>query len=449
MEIKKGNKQTKAYAKVLSLLDDKSFMEIGEHISARLTSFYAPEEVQESDGVITGYGTIDGNLVYVFAQDGDVMGGTFGEMHGRKIVSVYEHAVRSGAPVIGLIDCSGFRVEEGLEGLDWFARLYGWQAYAADKVPQILCVTGPCGGGMSLATGMADFVFIEEENGSLFVSPKSMVAEDGVLDAAAGETSPYDDGVLAWDDIVSRVKELVGMLPPSADFLPLDAEPTDNLNRLCTGISGKLGDGRAMLTDMADDGLFIETKQGRGEDVITGFMRLGGQTVGACCCNNVDGKSLLSYQGVEKISSLVKICSKFDIPVVTVAYAEGYRQTAADEANLPAAVSGLVSTLLDADIPQINVIAGNLFGSAYSILSSKGMSADYVFIWDNAQASIINPEQAVEMINGTYTKEAVEEYKAATSGPLALARGGYVDKIIKPEETRQYVIGALETFVNR
>lgn len=446
MKIKEGSKNTKAYQKVLDLLDPGSFMETGEYISARLTSFYAPDEVQESDGVITGYGTIDGNLVYVYAQDSEVMGGTFGEMHGRKIFDLYDHAIKAEAPVIGLMDCSGFRVEEGLVGLEQFGKLYSIMTQASEQIPQIVCVTGNCGGGMSLAAVISDYVFIEKDHGELFVNPKSLIRSIDLEDV--DEISAYDDGVYEWEEIVQKVRTLISMLPPSTNYRPNPVEPTDDLNRICADIPNLLGDGRAMLREIADDHFLLESKPDKGEDVITGFIRLNGQPVGACCCNEVDGQRLLSYQGLDKMGYMARTCRKFHLPILTIIYTDGYQKTAQNEANLPNSARRLVRQFAMTHVPQVNVIAGDVFGSAYSLLNSKGLGADYVFVWDDADVSLIDPEQAVEMIYGKYNEELVAEYREAYSSPRALARGGFVDKIIKPEDTRKYIIGALETFVN-
>lgn len=448
MVINKRSGQTRAYTMIQELLDPGSFMEMGEHVSARMTSFYAPDEVQESDGVITGYGTIDGNLVYIYAQDGEVMGGTFGEMHGRKIFNMYDHAVKARAPVIGLLDCSGFRVEEGIVGLEQFARLYNIQTKASSKILQIAAVVGDCGGGMSLSAVIADYVFIEKERGHLFVNPSSLIEEDTSFGGEIDDISAYDDGHYSWEEIVTRIRSLVTTLPPSVAFAPQAVETEDDLNRLCPSLRGMLGDGRAMLREIADDHLLLETKPDKGEDMITGFIRMNGLPVGVCCCNEVEGRRLLSYQGLEKAGYITHTCTKFHLPVLTIIYTDGYQKTVSNEANLPNAARRLARQFAEADVLQINVIAGDVFGSAYSLLNSKGLGCDYTFIWDDADVSLINPEQAVEMINGTYNQELAEQYRDAYSSPMALARLGSVDRIIAPEETRKYIIGALETFVN-
>ena len=252
MQVKPKESKTAAVRKIADILDPGSFMEMGEHVSARYTEFYHPDSVMESDGVVTGYGTIDGNLVFVYAQDGEVMGGTFGEQHGRKIVDLYEHALKANAPVIGIMDCAGFRIEEGLDGLYQFAKLYRKQAEASGWIPQIAAVTGQCGGGMSISAKMADFVFIEKEKGSLFVNPQKVVAN--AIGENAGASAVFD-GTYEWAEIAARIRRLVGMLPPCAGFAPEFEETSmEELNRVCTDIDSMAGDARAILAEIADGG---------------------------------------------------------------------------------------------------------------------------------------------------------------------------------------------------
>ena len=446
MQINPRDEKTIARSKVVDLLDPGSFMELGEHVSARITEFYQTDSATESDGVVTGYGTIDGNLVFIYAQDADVMGGTFGEQHGRKIVHLYEQAIKAKAPVIGLIDCQGFRIEEGLDGLNQFANLYSVKSYASGFIPQIDVVIGQCGGGMSIASELADFVFIEKDKGSIFVNPQSVV-ENAIGDNP--HISAFDDGTYEWDDIQTRARWLVDMLPSSSDFAPdIDAVAEEDLNRTCDGIRAMLGDGKAMLAEISDDGYLMETCPDFGQDMTTGFIRLCGQTVGAVCCSAVDGEKRITSEGCAKAANLVDFCDSFGIPVITITDPEGYQTTSENEKYLPRAAAKLLRAFADAEVPKINIIAGSVVGSAYSLLNAKGLSADYVFMWDSADVSIVNLKQATEVIFGEYTKENEQDYRNKQSSALALARHGFADKVIAPEETRKYLIGALQTFIN-
>ena len=441
----KTKDRTQALARIEDILDPGSFMEIGEHITAHLTSFYDPGEVTESDGVITGYGTVDSHLVFVFSQDAEVMGGTFGEMHGRKIKDLYARALKAKAPVIGIMDCKGFRIEEGLDGLDIFASLYAMQARAAERIPQIIAVVGDCGGGMSLSAVMADFVFIEKEKGNIFVNSQNLVENDL---GGSGYISAFDDGRYDWSEIVGNVQALIRLLPPSADYDPLPAAVTDDLNRPCLAMAEHAGDARYIIREIADDHYFFEAQPDKAEDLITGFIRLAGWPVGVVACNEVDGENRITSAGCDKATSIVNLCRKFNLPLLTITDTEGYKTTEENEKYLPNAAGRLIKALTALTTPKVNLIVDRVYGSAYSLMNSKGLGADYVFMWNTAEVSILNPHQAVEMIYGKYDAELAAKYEETYTSALALARRGYVDKVIQPEDTRKYLIGAFETFIN-
>ena len=349
----KTKDRTQALARIEDILDPGSFMEIGEHITAHLTSFYDPGEVTESDGVITGYGTVDSHLVFIFSQDAEVMGGTFGEMHGRKIKDLYARALKAKAPVIGIMDCKGFRIEEGLDGLDIFASLYAMQARAAERIPQIIAVVGDCGGGMSLSAVMADFVFIEKEKGNIFVNSQNLVENDL---GGSGYISAFDDGRYDWAEIVGNVQALIRLLPPSADYDPLPAAVTDDLNRPCLAMAEHAGDARYIIREIADDHYFFEAQPDKAEDLVTGFIRLAGWPVGVVACNEVDGENRITSAGCDKATSIVNLCRKFNLPLLTITDTEGYKTTEENEKYLPNAAGRLIKALTALTTPKVNLI---------------------------------------------------------------------------------------------
>ena len=446
MEVRTSDERTAVLTRIAELLDPGSFMEMGERVSARYTEFYHPDSVVESDGVVTGYGTINGNLVFVYAQDSEVMGGTFGEQHGRKIVDLYERAMRAKAPVIGLLDCAGFRIEEGLDGLYQFAKLYRIQTKASRNILQIAAVIGQCGGGMSIAAQMMDFLYIEKDRGSIFVNPQ------GVVGNAIGD-NPYvmalDDGELEWEEIMENIRAIVDMLPSCSDFAPEIIEVSEEeLNRSCDGIQNMLGDAKAILGEISDDGRLLEYRGTRGRSMITGFIRIAGQTVGVAACNEFEGSKRISAAGCNKAAALINMCTRFHIPLLTITDTEGYKTDSATETFLPAAAGRMLMALTSSDVPKLNLVTGSIVGSAYSMMNSKGLGADYVFMWDTANVSIVEPRQATEVIFGRWTSELEEQYRDTQSSAVALARHGFVDKVIAPEDSRKYLIGALEVFMN-
>ena len=329
MQVKSNDAKATVMRKINDLLDAGSFMEVGEHVSARFTDFYQPDSVLESDGVVIGYGTIDGNLVFVYAQNSEVMGGTFGEMHGRKIVKLYSRAMKAGAPVIGLLDCAGFRIEEGLDGLNQFAKLYAIQAEASGEIPQIAAVIGQCGGGMSLSAEQNDFLFVEKDNGSLFVNPKGVVTNDIGDNASISATN---DGEFEWKEIAAKIKKLVAAIPANSNVMAAVSELSDaELNRECAGLASKAGDAKAILTDISDNGELLETAPEFGKDMVTGFIKIAGQTVGVAACNAVDGEKRLTADGLDKAANLVDFCDRFGLPILTITDTDGFDTKSSNE----------------------------------------------------------------------------------------------------------------------
>lgn len=446
MKVIASDERTAVISRIIDLLDPGSFMEMGERVSARYTEFYHPDSVMESDGVVTGYGTINGCLVFVYAQDNEVMGGTFGEQHGRKIVDIYEHALKANAPVIGLLDCAGFRIEEGLDGLYQFAKLYRKQTEASKLIPQIVAVIGQCGGGMSIAAQLADFVYIEKDKGSIFVNPQAVVSN------AIGD-NPYveatDDGTFEWAEIVENIRRVVDILPSSSKFNPDILEVSDeDLNRSCDGIVDCLGDARGMLAELSDDGSFIECRSDVDQSMITAFIRLGGMPVGVVACNEYEGKKRLTAAGCNKAAKMIELCTRFHIPLLTITDTDGYNTDSATEKFLPGAAERMVRALTASNVPKINLVTGSIVGSAYSMMNSKGLGADYVFMWEDANVSIVEPRQATEVIFGKWSAELEQQFRDTQSNAVALARHGFADKVIAPEDSRKYLIGALQTFIN-
>ena len=408
MIVTERNSTTKALRRIRQILDSGSFMEIGEHITARLTDFYTPEKVEASDGVITGYGTIGGHLVYVFSQDGEVMGGSFGEMHGRKINRLYRLAIKAKAPVIGFLDSSGLRVEEGLDSLDVFGQLYALEAEASRQILQIMAICGNCSGGMTVVADMADIVLSDSEH------------------------------------LSDQIRTLIDLLPANASQYPEQGPCSDDLNRQLSGLEKKRGDGREILRALSDMNFFFELKQSCGRDMIIGFMRLNGTAVGGIATQAIDSGGKISPEGFEKAAAFIDLCGKLHIPLLTVTDAkrfEGSQQA-----------GRLVKALTAASVPKINLIAGEILGSGYSILNSKGVGADYVFMWDCGAVSLIDPLQAAEILYSQaeleFLQKRAEDYRKTHCSPMALARHGYVDKIIKPEDSRKFILGAFETFAN-
>ena len=432
-----------ARKRIEELIDYGSFVEIGESITARFTDFCNPSDAKDGDGIITGYGTMGGKLVYIYSQKNDSMGGSLGEMHGRKIVNLYNLAMKSQAPIIGILDCSGIRVEEGLDGLNALSQIYKAQAKAVGVIPQIAIVAGTCGGGVSILANMADFIFVDEETGKLFVNSQNFLNGEEMF-----TQKTYTDAILKSDDLTAYVKKLIEILPSSTQELPMVKECKDDLNRELT--DNCTNDTRTLLTELADNHRFIEIKAQWGEDMVAGLMRLNGAVVGVY--GNDGTSDRMTAEGIEKALRLVNLCDRFNIPVLTITDTKGYDVTIETEKNFSKSASGLIMALAQADVPKVNLITGDIYGSAYSLMNSKGLSCDLAFMWNTATVNIIDSLDAVSImypgISPAEAEEKAKEYSQIHCSPAALAKHGYVDKVISPKDTRKYIIGAFEAFSN-
>lgn len=457
--------KTSAMKRIHELLDDSSFVEVGAYVTARSTDFNMQAQETPGDGVITGYGTIEGALVYVYSQDASVMGGSMGEMHAGKIEKLYQMAMKTGAPVIGLLDCAGLRLQEGMDALDGFGRLYLCQTMASGVIPQIQAVFGTCGGGMAVASAMADFTFMEEK-ANLFVSAPNAIASNDTDTSGAKFQSEEAGNVCMTgteEEILSAIHTLVSVLPANnEDDLSYD-ECTDDLNRLCEGLEGFAGDAAAALSMISDDGFYLELKKEYASSMVTAFIRLNGITVG-CVANRseslengektADYGTELTAQGCEKAAEFVNFCDAFNIPVLTLVNTTGYKGCKCTEKKIAKAAARMTYAFANADVPKVTVITGKANGTAGLSMNSKSIGADIVYAWKDASLSMMEAVPAVKIMYakeieeadnpGLLIKEKTAEYMEKQASAVSAARRGYVDDIIPASETRQRVIAAFE-----
>ena len=456
--------QSLASTRITSLLDANSFVEIGKSVTARSTDFNMTEKKAPSDGVITGYGVIDGNLVYVYSQDASVLNGTVGEMHAKKISALYDLAIKTGAPVIGLVDCAGMRLQEATDALEAFGGIYFKQTMASGMIPQITAVFGTCGGGMAVVPALTDFTFIEAKKGKMFVnSPNAL---DGncteKCDTAAADYQSKETGLIdaveSEEEILAEIRQLVSLLPSNFEDNDSFAECTDDLNRACEDIAACAGDTSIALSRIADNGIFFETKRDYGKDVVTGFLRVNGMTVGAVANRtevyDAEGEKTeefdgtLSARGARKAAGFVKFCDAFDIPVLTLTNATGFNATVCSEKVMAKSIGELVHAFASATVPKVNVIIGKAYGTAYVAMNSKSVGADIVYAWDNAEIGMMDASMAAKIMypgsEASVINEKAAEYRELQSSVESAAARGYVDTVIAPVDTRKYVIGAFE-----
>lgn len=466
------NKQSETAAgkRIAGLLDDSSFVEIGSYVTSRNTDFNMTAGDTPADGVITGYGTIDGALVYVYSQDATVLGGSIGEMHAKKIVNLYNMAMKMGAPVIGLVDCAGLRLQEATDALNAFGEVFAAKANASGVIPQITAIFGVCGGGMAIVPSLTDFTFMEEKKAKLFVNSPNVFAKEDVegCDIASAKFQAEEAGIVdmigSEDEIFAKIRDLIGMIPANNEDGSVIFDCNDSLNRLCDGADALAADASAVASLIADDGNFLETKTDFAEEMVTGFIRLNGACVGVVANRSAiydsegktswSGEAVLSAKGCRKAAEFVNFCDAFEIPVLTLTNVKGFASCKCSEKNISREAARLAYAFANATVPKVNVIIGSAYGSAYVTMNSKALGADVTFAWPTASIGMMDSAEAAKII---YNKEIAEandpkaviaekaaQYQALQSSAESAARRGYVDDIIEAAQTRKRVIAAFE-----
>lgn len=453
-----------AMQRIAKLVDENSFMEIGSLVTARSTDFNLAQTDTPSDGVITGHGLIDGNLVFVYSQDASVLGGTVGEMHAKKIAGIYDMAIKMGAPVIGLIDCAGIRLQESVDALEAFGAIYSKQAAASGMIPQISAVFGTCGGGLAVVPALSDFTYAQADQAKMFINSPNAIDGNRIdkcdTSAAAFQSAETGtiDGIGTEDEILARIRQLVCILPANNAEGGCAEECIDDLNRACQHLDTMKGNPRFVLSEISDQHVFIEVKADYAKEMTCGFIKLNGMTVGAVAnCTEIydaEGKkteefdAALSARGCNKAAEFVTFCDAFDIPVITFTNAKGFRATMCSEKNLAKAVGRLTSAFANATVPKVNLIMDKAYGSAYTVMNSKSLGADLVYAWPDAKTGMMDAKLAAKIMyaneSGSVIEEKAAEYEALQGSVKAAAARGYVDRIIDYPDTRKYLIAAVE-----
>ncbi len=463
-----------ASKRIESLLDDSSFVEIGALVKARSTDFNMTDKETPADGVITGYGVINGNLVYVYSQDATVMGGSIGEMHAKKIVRLYDMAMKMGAPVIGLVDCAGLRLQEATDAMNAFGEIYMKQTLASGVIPQITAVFGNCGGGLGVLSGLTDYTLIEENNGKLFVNSPNAIDGNNTAkcDTASAKyqlEAGNADFVSDEAAIINRIRELVSVLPANNEDDSAYDDCEDDINRVCADMANMAGDTAIALANISDGNIFIQTKEGFAKNMVTGFIKLNGMTVGAVAnrtqvyddeMNLVEEfDAALTPDACDKAAEFVGFCDAFNIPVLTLTNVAGFASCEYCEKKLMKAAAKLTYAFANATVPKVNVVMTKAMGTPYIIMNSKAIGADVVYAWDDAKIGMMDSKSAARIIYAdeinasndavSLINEKAAEYEALQSSVESAAKRGYVDTIIEPADTRKYVIGAFEMLYSK
>ena len=449
------------------LLDEGSFEEIDTFVEHRCTEFGMAEQRIPGDGVVTGSGTINGRLVFVFSQDFTVFGGSLSEAHAEKICKIMDHALRVGAPVIGINDSGGARIQEGVASLAGYADVFQRNVLASGVVPQISVIMGPCAGGAVYSPAMTDFIFMVRDTSYMFVTGPDVVrtvTQEEVTHEQLGGASTHTQrsGVadLAFDNDVQALSELRRFF----DFLPASnrarppVRPTDDpaeraepsLDTLVPGSPNKPYDMKELIEKVVDEGDFFELQPDYARNILIGFARFEGRTVGIVANQPMVLAGCLDIDSSRKAARFVRFCDCFNIPILTLVDVPGFLPgTAQEYGGIITHGSKLLYAFAEATVPKVTLITRKAYGGAYDVMSSKHLRGDVNYAWPQAEIAVMGPKGAVEIIfradlgDPAKIEARTEEYRARFANPFVAAARGFIDDVIMPHGTRRRICRAL------
>ncbi len=459
------------------LLDKGSFREIDAFVTSRPASGLQPARPALTDGVVTGWGTIDGRLVYVYSQDFTVMGGSLGQAHAGKIVKVQDMAIKNGAPIIGINDSGGARIQEGMLSLVGYADIFLRNTLASGVVPQLSAIMGPCAGGAVYSPALTDFIFMVRNTSHMFVTGPDVVRavthEEVSFEELGGAlVHNTESGVahVAADsegDCLFLMRMLLSYLPSNnmeePPFAPGRDDPlrTDAvLDTIVPDNPNKPYDMKAVIHSVVDDGRFFEIHEHFAANIIVGFARLGGHSVGIVANQPQVLAGVLDIKASEKAARFVRFCDCFNVPIVTFEDVPGFMPGVSQEhGGIIRAGAKLLYAYCEATVPKINVITRKAYGGAYCVMSPRATRGDLVLAWPSAELAVMGPDGAVNIIYkreiaaaqdpAARKAELTQQYKDDFANPYVAAAYGHIDDIIEPSETRPRLINALEMLQNK
>lgn len=459
------------------LLDRGSFREIDAFVVHRTHDFGLDQKKYLSDSVVTGWGTIDGRLVYVFSQDFTVFGGSLGEVHADKVCKIMDMAMKNGAPIIGLNDSGGARIQEGVVSLGAYADIFLRNVLASGVIPQISAIMGPCAGGAVYSPAMTDFIFMVRNSSYMFITGpdvvKAVTHEEVTFEELGGaDVHSERSGVchVATDsegEALLRIRQLLGYLPQNnmedPPFVPNGDDPLrmeEALDNIVPDDPSKPYDMKDVICMIVDQGEFFEIHEHFATNIVVGFARLGGHSVGIVANQPAVLAGVLDIDSSEKAARFVRFCDAFNIPLVTFVDVPGFLPGIAQEhGGIIRSGSKLLYAYCEATVPKLTVITRKAYGGAYDVMSSKHIRGDVNLAWPSAEIAVMGPEGAVNIIFRKEITEAedpekkraelVAEYRAKFANPYVAASRGYLDDVIEPRETRPRLINALEMLANK
>ena len=455
------------------LLDEGSFQELDMFVEHRAVDFDMDKQKIPGDGVVTGYGKINGKLVYVFSQDFTVFGGSLSETHAEKICKIMDHAVRNGAPLIGLNDSGGARIQEGVVSLGGYAEVFKRNVLASGVIPQISLVMGPCAGGAVYSPSMTDFKFMVEDSSYMFVTGpdvvKTVTHEEVTAEELGGaSTHSQKSGVadLTFEndrDALLMTREFMSYLPQSNQEYPETIECNDSIDREESALDtlvpqdpSKPYDIKEVIHKVADDGDFFELQPKYAQNIVTGFIRLNGSSIGVVANQPLVLAGCLDINSSIKAARFVRFCDAFNIPILTLVDVPGFMPgTSQEYGGIIKHGAKLLFAYAEATVPKVTLITRKAYGGAYDVMSSKHIGGDINFAWPSAEIAVMGPKGAVEIIfrqdigDDKKIEKRTQEYTEKFANPFIAASRGYIDDVIMPNNSRKKLIESFEMLKNK
>lgn len=469
-------KKLTARERIEYLLDDGSFEEVGMLVTHRSTDFGMENQQFFGDGVVTGYGTINGRMIYIFAQDFTVFGGALSETHAEKICKVMDLAVKMGAPIVGLNDSGGARIQEGVRSLGGYADIFYRNVQSSGVIPQISAIMGPCAGGAVYSPAMTDFTIMVEETSYMFVTGPNVVktvtnetvSSEELGGASTHSTKSGVTHITAANDIacLENIKKLLAYIPqnnqttaPKLQY-QLSDEMRDELEHIVPDDTHKPYDMKLVIHGICDQDSFFEIHKDYAENIVVGFSRLAGRSIGIIANQPLSLAGVLDVNSSKKAARFTRFCDSFNIPLLVLVDVPGFLP-GTDQEWRGIIVHGakLLYALSEATVPRVTVITRKAYGGAYDVMNSKHIGADMNFAWPTAEIAVMGAKGASEIIFKKEISEAKDpeakwkekesEYAAKFSDPYRAARRGFIDEVILPKETRRKLIKAFSMLENK
>ncbi len=458
------------------LLDDQSFEEIGGLVTHRSTNFGLEKKKFLGDGVVTGYGLVNGRLTYVFSQDFTVLGGSLAEAHAEKICKVMDLALKNGAPIIGLNDSGGARIQEGVVSLGGYADIFFKNTMSSGVIPQISAIMGPCAGGAVYSPALTDFILMVESTSYMFVTGPGVVKtvtneEVSAEELGGAETHSTKSGVTHFAvknelEAINHIKKLLSYIPQNCEEMPtivdyeFQNEKREVLNSIIPENPNQPYDIRSIISEVADQDTFFEVHKNYADNIVVGFCRLAGRSIGIVANQPAVLAGVLDVESSKKGARFVRFCDAFNIPLLVFEDVPGFLPGTDQEWNaIITNGAKLLYAFSEATVPRVTVITRKAYGGAYDVMNSKHIGADMNYAWPTAEIAVMGAKGAAEIIfkkeinSAENPKEKLEEkqneYATLFANPYNAAARGYIDEVIEPYQTRKKLIRAFKMLENK